>query len=271
MQKKYFSAIFSPMKAAVNHKSLLRGFVEREVRGRFAGSMGGMAWALMNPLMTMLIYMFVFSMVLRITVTVEETGTDKFFIYFITGFVPWLIFSDSLNRATGCLLDNATLITKVIFPVQLMPLTSILSALMVNGLGLLIMLIYLPLQGFFSLYWLLLLLILPLQVLFTLGLAMVFSAVCVYLRDLREMLGMILMAWFFSTPIIYPLSLVPEHIQSIIKLNPMHIFVTLYRDALIVHNLDIQMLLSAVFVALLSFMAGSIFFERVKPGFGDVL
>lgn len=263
--------IIRPLMIAARYRSLLRGFIGREIKGRFAGNMAGMTWALLNPLATLLVYMFVFSIVLRISVTVEETGTDSFFIYFVTGFVPWLIFSDSLARATGSILEHASIVTKVIFPVELLPLTSVLSGLLINGLGLILLVLYLPFHGFVSPHWLFLLLILPVQLLFTLGAGMLLSSACVYLRDIREIITVILMVWFFSTPIIYPLSMVPEHIQSIIKLNPMYMFVTLYREALILHTLDINLLLFAALMALLTYMAGSLFFARVKPGFGDVL
>lgn len=269
--KKMIYNVGLPLTVAINYWSLLKGFTGRDVKGRFAGNMGGMLWALINPLATMLVYMFVFSVVLRVSVTVEETGTDSFFIYFVCGFVPWLIFSDSLIRAMGSILDNASIVTKVIFPVELLPLTSVLSALMINGLGHILLLAYLTFKGFFSVYWLFLFLLLPMQVLFTFGLGMFFSAACVYLRDLREMMGLLLMVWFFATPIIYPLSMVPEHIQSLIKFNPMYMFVSLYRGILILHNLDIELLASAMTMTMLIYVAGSLFFARVKPGFGDVL
>lgn len=260
-----------PIKLAFQHRSLLRGFVGREVKGRFAGNVAGMAWALLNPLATLLVYMFVFSMVIRVAVTAQETGTDSFFIYFITGFLPWIIFSDSLARATGALLDNASLITKVVFPVELLPMTSVLSGLLVNGLGMVLMLIYLSLQGFLSSIWLFLILVLPLQILFTLGVGMLLSSACVYLRDIREMIGLILMVWFFSTPIIYPLSMVPHNIQSLIQFNPMYMFVDLYRDILLFNALDMKSLISAIVLTLVMYTLGAQFFARVKPGFGDVL
>lgn len=271
MLKAMLDSLFHPLIVAVRHKSLLRGFTGREVKGRFAGNLAGMAWALLNPLATLLIYMFVFSMVLRIQVTAQETGTDSFFVYFVTGFVPWLIFSDSLIRSTGSVLDNASIVTKVIFPVELLPLTSVLSGLLINGVGLIFLFVYLFFQGFSGVTWLLTLVILPFQLLFTLGLGMLFSALCVYLRDLREMIGLIIMVWFFSTPIIYPMSLVPEHIQSLIQFNPMCIFVSLYRGALLTHEIDANLFLAAGLAALLAYLAGSLFFAKVKHGFGDVL
>lgn len=271
MIKNYWWRIIYPLAIALKHKSLLRGFISREVKGRFAGNMAGMAWALINPFTTLVVYLFVFSIVLRINVTVEETGTDSFFIYFVTGFIPWLIFSDSLSRATGSILENASIVTKVIFPVELLPMTSVLSGLLVNSAGLILLMGYLTWMGFINVTWLLLFVVVPVQVIFTLGLGMLLSSICVYLRDIREMIGLLLMAWFFATPIIYPLSMVPDHIQTVIELNPMYIFVAMYRDILILNNLEMKLMLASVLAALVSYVAGSLFFARVKPGFGDVL
>ncbi len=260
-----------PMHLAVLYRSLLWGFVNREVRGRFAGTVAGIFWALVHPLAIMLLYMFVFSVVIRIAVTAEETGTDSFFIYFISGFVPWMLFSDSVVRATGSLVDNASLITKVSFPVELLPITSVLSGLAVNGIAMILMLVYLYFHEFCSPVWIALLLLLPLQTLFTLGLGMLFSAACVFLRDIREIIGLVMMFLFFSTPIIYPISMVPDNIQGFITLNPLYFFVTLYRDILLINSLDWKMLTIAAGVSCMFYLVGALFFARVKPGFGDVL
>lgn len=269
--RKMASAVLLPVMAALKHKGLLKGFAGREIRGRFAGNIGGMLWALVNPLVTMLVYMFVFSVVLRVRITAAETGTDSFFIYFVAGFVPWIIFADSLSRATGCLLDNASLITRVIFPVELIPATTVISACLINGLGFVIMLIYLAVQGYADLTWLFLPLVMVLQFFFAWGAAMLISSACVYIRDLREITGLLLMVWFFSTPVIYPLSMVPEGIRTIIELNPMYLFVTLYRSLMIQHTPEPGMFLAVFLVSALAYAAGSLFFAKLKPGFGDVL
>lgn len=269
--KRVFFAIGRPVKVTIDNWTLLKGFLGRDVKGRFAGTMAGMAWSMLNPLATIMVYMFVFSLVLRVEVTIEETGTNSFFIYFITGFVPWMIFSDSIMRSTSSLLDNASLITKVVFPVELIPITSVLSGLIVNGLGMLALFVYLFYMDFFSLSWMFLPLAFVLQVIFTCGLAMLLSSVCVFFRDLRELMNILMMIWFFSTPVIYPLSLVPDNIRSLIEYNPMYFFVSVYRGLLIQEDVDLWLLGGAALVALLAFAAGSLFFARVKPGFGDVL
>jgi len=256
---------------ALRHRNLLFSFITSEIKGRFAGTMAGIGWALLNPLAVIVVYMFVFSLVLRISVTVEETGSDSFFIFFATGFVPWLVFSDILSRSMGCLINNAALITKVTFPVELLPVTSVLTGLFINGLAFIPLLGFLLFQGYSSGFWICLVLVLPVQILFSLGLGMLFSSACVFFQDLKELTSLILMVWFFSTPIIYPLSMVPDSFQKIIQANPMYMFVTLYRDILILHRLDVKLLMISFLVSILFYIMGNLFFARVKPGFGDVL
>lgn len=269
--KDLFAAVFRPVVFASQQRTLLRGFISREIKGRYAGTMAGVSWTLVNPLTTLLIYMFLFSIVLRVQVTAEETGTDSFFIYFATGFVPWIMFSEGINRATNCLLENAGLITKVIFPVELLPVTAVLSGMLINILGLGLLMAYLGWHGFGDPSWVWVVALLPVQFLFTLGLGLLFSAVSVYLRDVTEFINILLMVWFFATPIIYPLSLVPNFFTSLIQLNPMYMFVTLYRNILIRHHVDALLFIQAFLVSLLVYSLGSLFFAKVKPGFGDVL
>lgn len=263
--------ITCPLRSLGQHPNLLKGFLVRDIRGRFAGSMAGILWTLITPLATMGIYLFVFSYIMRIQVTAAETGTDRFVVYFLSGLFPWLMFAESLTRAVGCLLENAALITKVRFPVEILPAAAVLAAVVINGTGFAIFLLYLLMAGHGNVYWLIILIVLPLQVLFTLGIAQFLAAICVFIRDIREFLGLFLMIWFFSTPIIYPLSMVPQHLQVFMGYNPMTLFISLYRNALLLQQLDEFNLLLAALMAGVSYSLGAWFFMRAKPAFGDVL
>ena len=263
--------ITAPLRSAFAHRHLLREFVTKEVKGRFAGSMGGLVWTLINPIATICIYFFVFSYVLRIQVTVAETGTDKFAIFFLAGLFPWLLFADGLSRSAGCLIDNANLITKVVFPVELLPAGTVFAAFIVNGVGTVIFVIYLVYQGFFHLSWLVLPFVLASQLLFTWGLASFLAAASVFIRDIGELLGIIIMAWFFATPIIYPASMVPEQFALLLRLNPMGVFIEIYRGVLLSHQLDFKQVIAAGIIGLISYALGSFFFMRARPAFGDVL
>ncbi len=233
--------------------------------------MGGIAWTLIHPLALILVYTFVFSIVIRIQVTQAETGTDSFLIFFLTGMLPWLIFADSLNRATGSLISNSDLITKVVFPVELLPFSAMLAAVITNGIGLLFFLGYLGLAGFADIHWLFIIPLLVVQLIFTWGLALFLSALCVFIRDVQELMGIVIMVWFFTTPIIYPVSFVPEWIGKYILYNPMAIFTLSYRDVILQHQFYPSDFLILLIVSFASFMFGSWFFMRARPAFGDVL
>lgn len=266
-----FRLIKSPMVSAGSHWYLLREFVLRDIKGRFAGSMGGILWTLINPLATIIVYMFVFSIVLRVQVTADEAGTASFAVYFLSGLFPWLVFSEGLSRSVGCLIENANLITKVVFPVELLPAGAILASFFVNGPGILLFLSYLIIQGYAHITWLLVLILVPLQMLFTWGIASFLAAASVFIRDIRELVGIIVMVWFFATPIIYPLSMVPADIKPLISLNPMCTFADLYRDALLIHQIHWLPVGHLCIVCLFSYGVGAWFFMRAKPAFGDVL
>lgn len=260
-----------PLWAAVRHRHLLGGFVSREVKGRFAGSLAGIAWTLINPLVNILIYIMIFSLVMRIAVSVEETGTDSFVVFFLSGMFPWMMFAEGIGRSVGILVENGNLITKVVFPVELLPAGAVVSASLVNGVGMALFLVYLTARGFFHPTWFLLFIVIPLQLLFTWGLANLLSALCVFVRDTREMLGIVLLVWFYGTPIIYPASMVPEAARPLLACNPMGIFITLYRELLLVHRVPWELLAFAGIFSMASYAGGSWFFMRAKGAFGDVL
>ena len=265
------SSILQPIISSVKHKGLLAGFVRRELKGRFAGTIAGLFWAFLNPLAMMLAYLMVFSVIMRMQVQADEVGTDSFWVFFLTGLFPWLIFSDGLNRATGVLVDNANLITKVVFPVELLPVSSVISSLVINGIGMIIFLAYLAFINYSDIIWLMIPLVMAAQIVFTLGLAMFLSALCVFIRDVRELMGIVIMLWFFSTPILYPLSFIPQSLAKFIKLNPITWYVQVYREILLLNEFNPLTLLPIVLTSLCVYTFGTWFFMRSRPGFGDVL
>jgi len=263
--------LLKPVISARTNAHLLKEFVLREVKGRFAGSMAGVFWTLINPLATIAVYFFIFSIIFRIQVNANETGTSSFVVFFLAGYFPWLLFSEALTRATGILIENSSMITKVVFPVELLPISAVLAVTMINGFGLVFYVVYLLIKGYAAATWLLFGPLFAVQFLFTLGLAYFLAALCVFVRDVREILPIIIMIWFHGTPIIYPLSLVPEAARPILLWNPMAMFVLLYRDAFLLHELHWVWLLRVTLMAVASYLIGTWFFMRARPAFGDVL
>lgn len=252
-------------------KALFWGFINNEIRGRFAGSMGGFLWSLLTPLANLLIYIFVFSLVLKIRLKPMETGTDSFAIFFLAGLLPWGAFSETLNGASDLFLERAALITKVAFPLEILPMIGVIVPFLLHGLGFVMYLGYLALQGYLHMLWLWLPVIIFFHMLFALGMVALISSLSVFLRDIKHFMGTVLSLWFFATPIIYPLSMVPPPFRFFIKLNPMYPFITLYRRILLQHTFSWEMLGVAGGIALLMFAGGVLFFGRAKYAFADVL
>lgn len=254
----------------IRHFRLFYQFVRQEFSSQFAGSLGGFLWLFVTPVVNIIIYSFVFSVVFRAPIP-ENFGDVPFVVFLMIGYLPWFAFADAMGRASGLLLEKAPLITKVMFPVQLIPMVGTLVPYLVHGIAIFVFLIYLAAQGYLAWTWLWLPVALALQFMFTMGLVAVLSAFCVFLRDVQQMVTLMLTAWFFLTPIIYPLSLLPERLQPLMLLNPMHSFVQFYREILLLGEFSLPHFQIMVLAALVSYMCGGWIFMRIKHAFGDVL
>jgi len=266
-----FSLIRQWLEIPFRFRTLFWGFVRNEIRGRFAGSVGGFVWSLLTPLANMLIYIFVFSVVLKIRLKPMETGTDSFAIFFLAGMLPWLAFSEALSNATDIFLGRANLITKVAFPLEVLPLTGVIVPFFLNGLGFVMFLGYLAFKGYAHFGWLWLPVVIVVHMAFTLGLIILVSSLTVFLRDIKQFIGTALSLWFFLTPIIYPLSMVPAKFRWVFKVNPMYPFIELYHQVLLQGSVWWGMLGYAAALAALFIVGGILFFERSKYAFADVL
>jgi len=266
-----FSLIRRWLEVPVRFRTLFWGFVSNEIRGRFAGSIGGFVWSLLTPLANLFIYIFVFSVVLQVRLKPMETGTDSFAVFFLSGMLPWLAFSEALNGSTTLFLGRANLITKVAFPLELLPLTGVIVPYFLNGLGFVMYLVYLLLKGYAHMGWFWLPLVIAVHMAFTLGLVILISSLTVFLRDIQQFIGIAISLWFFMTPIIYPLTMVPEGFRWIIRLNPMYPFIDLYHQVLLQGCVSYAMLGYAMGLSAILFTGAILFFERSKYAFADVL
>jgi ABC-type polysaccharide/polyol phosphate export permease len=211
----------------LRHKDLIRNLVSRDFKTRYKRSYLGILWSLFNPLLLILVYTLAFDYIMKIRV-------KDFPMFFMCGYLPWSYFSAGLMLSLSSLSDSGYLIKAVYFPREIVPLSVVLSCLLhflitfVFAFPLLLIYGYLPQWSYFSLPVFILL-----QTLFIFGLGLFLSSIHVYFRDLRYILEVILMAWFWLTPIAYPASLIPEKFLFLYKLNPMTLFTTAYREVLL--------------------------------------
>ncbi|MCF8083215.1 MAG: ABC transporter permease [Deltaproteobacteria bacterium] len=266
-----FSLIMRWATVPFRFKALFWGFMISEIRGRFAGSIGGVLWSLLTPLANLLIYIFVFSLILKIRLQPMETGTDSFAVFFLAGLLPWGAFAESLSEASSLFLQRAAMITKVAFPLELLPMIGVLVPFFLHGLGFAMYLGYLIIKGYFHVVWLWLPVVIVIHMVFALGMVTLISSLSVFLRDIQQFIGTVLTLWFFSTPIIYPLSMVPDPFSLMMKFNPMYPFIELYRRILLQHTLSWDLIGTAGGLAAVVFTGGVLFFSRAKYAFADVL
>ena len=213
-----------------HHFFLLKELVKRDFQGRYAGSVLGFVWSLVQPLWMLLLFTFVFSKVMKVPLVGSRTGNFPVFLF--CGLLPWMALQEGVLRASTSITDNASLVKKLRFPAEILVLAVVLAALLHEAIA---ALIFLGVLGFLGeLTWRglpLLLLAVPLQIALTLGLGLLLGSLHVFFRDIAQVLGMVLTGWFYLTPIVYPLSLVPERFRGWVELNPLTALVGLYRQA----------------------------------------
>lgn len=248
------------------YKELIKNLVVRDLKVRYKRSILGIFWALLEPLLLMILFTAVFSLLLRIQV-------EKYPVFVLCGILPWTFFSTSLSYSTGSIAENAPLIKKIYFPREILPLTVIISRLVNFLLSLALLFIFLiafKIKFTYSLAYLPLILIV--QLIFILGLSLFFSSLNTFYHDVSFILQFILFGWFYITPIFYPVSMVPAKYLSLYMLNPMAAIVHAYRNVLFSGiPPDFKHLFIAFFISILCLISGTYTFRRIEFRFAEVL
>ena len=249
------------------YRSMIQSFVHKELRGRYKASVLGFLWTFIVPLCQLLVYTVVFSVIMRSTV-------EKFYLYLFVALIPWNFFSGCLTGGSGCVLQQQSLVNKIFFPREVIPVSYVTGSF-VNMLycEIVVILVCLFSGVRFSFPGLCCLpLVMIVEYFFALGVTLIVSAVDVYFRDLEHILGILSMAWMFLTPIMYDLSMVPENLRPFFNLNPMTVIVTAYRDILYWGSVpELKTLAIAGGVAILFLLLGFRVFGRLKRRFSEVM
>jgi lipopolysaccharide transport system permease protein len=260
------------MVSIYEYRGLIWNFIKRDISSKYVGSLLGLYWSVINPIITLLVYIIVFGVFLNVRLP-GSTSIWDFALYFAAGFLPWLAFQDSVIRASRSIIDNKNYIKKVPFPSEIFPIYTTLSEFVNLLIGLVIYLfMFMFLKGVPSVYILLLPLAIILQMIFTLSLAFFLSSGAVYFRDIPTMLGPMFMIWFWATPIAYTINLIPEELQWIVKLNPAYYMIEIYRDVLFYGKFpELNILIPFLIFSVVMFVLSVIFFRKTKRGFGELL
>jgi len=256
----------------VERRSLLFQLVRRDFEQRFVGSAMGWIWGVIHPLILLVSWWYVFSVCLRTQLPKGEV-TRSYALWLFAGMLPWLLFSDTVQRSASSLLDQASLITKTVFPSEIVPVSVFLSAVVSHLLALALMVAAAAIkENQISIF----LLMVPVYMfslgLFAVGFGWIVASLHVFLRDTAQVLSVVLTLWFWMTPIMIPESYIPSWARPLEFANPLYFGVRAYRQILLTSRFpDPYDLLLLTIYGAATFLAGGLFFRYMKKGFADVL
>lgn len=249
------------------YREMIASLIKRELRGKYKASVLGFLWTLMNPLLQMLVYIVVFSFILK-------SGIENFPIFLFVSLVPWNFFSISVTSGSTCVINQENLIKKIYFPRVILPISYVTSmfinmlltfvvifaVLLLTGYGLnLLAICFLPL-------------IMIIEYILALGICMITSALAVYFRDLEYIMGIITMAWMYLTPILYTADMVPESIRTVFNLNPMTPIIEAYQQILYHKQIPtINTLVEAALIGIVTVIIGYWGFQKMQRKFVEEL
>ncbi|GFM66292.1 ABC transporter permease [Pseudomonas lijiangensis] len=256
-----------------NHRQLILTMTRRDVIGRYRGSVMGIAWSFFNPVLMLAVYTFVFSEIFQARWTGQETGKGNFAILLFVGMIVHGLFAECANRSTSLIISNSNYVKKVLFPLEILPVVTLGSAIFHTLISLTVLLLaqFLLTHTLYATAITFPLVLLPL-LFATLGFSWLLAALGVYLRDVGQFIGVLTTVLLFLSPVLYPVAALPEVYQPWLKLNPLTYIIEESRNVLLFglwpqwDSLALAMLIGFGFAAL-----GFGFFQKTRKGFADVL
>ncbi|MBM0139476.1 ABC transporter permease [Pseudomonas cannabina] len=255
------------------NRSLISQMTRREVIGRYRGSVMGLAWSFFNPVLMLAVYTFVFSEIFSARWVGVDTGKGGFAILLFVGMIVHGLFAECANRAPSLVMSNSNYVKKVVFPLEILPVITLGSALFHSCISLVVLVIAQLLISH-TLFWTALLfpLILVPLILGTLGISWFLASLGVYLRDVGHVITVLTTVLLFLSPVLYPVAALPEVYRPWLQMNPLTYIIEESRSVLLFGNLPhwdslgIAILIGAVMATM-----GFWFFQKTRKGFADVI
>lgn len=247
-----------------NYRELLKTSVKKEVRSKYKNSFLGVVWSFLNPLLQIVVYAIIFSLILK-------SKQENYAIFLCCGIIPWTFFSIAINKSAFTMIENGNIIKKVYFPREILPISVVLSGLVNFFISCIIILLFCIFGGL-GISWHLILLpfIAILQSLFSLGLVFALSAINIYIKDTEYIVQFILNMVFYATPILYQASLFPKKLRWVIDINPLGGMIEAYRDIFMLHRVPpASSLIYLTIISIVVFFIGLAIFRKLEKGFAE--
>lgn len=262
-------SLLKEIKAIHKWRELLWQLTAREVKARYKQSVLGYFWVILSPLAQMLVMSFAFSIILR--VPTNAASNIPYSIFLFVALLPWLLFSSSLSSSTVSLVSSSSLITKIYFPRIILVLSTITAKIIDFLFAISVLVVYMIIYHIpitWNILW-----VIPIffiQQIFTLGLSLFFAAANLLYRDIQYLLNMIILLWFYATPVIYPADIIPARYKFIFQINPMAVIVNAYRQVVLGGGEPkYTSLLIGLAVSIVIFFIGFSYFKSREKIFAD--
>lgn len=271
------TSLIALCKSIVTNWSLIIQMTSREVVGRYRGSVIGMGWSFLNPLLMLAVFTFVFSVVFNakwgVSIAGQEEGKGVFAVILFIGLIVHALFAEVLTRSPGLILGNANYVKKVIFPLEILPVTAVLSSLFHLAISIIVfMLAHLILIGIPSWQVIYLPLVLLPLITLSLGVGYILASLGVFLRDIGQTMGILATVLLFLSPVFFPIERLPEQYQPLFMANPLSLIIQQAREVLIWrHTPDFLALSLYMLFATAVLWIGFVWFQKTRKGFADVL
>jgi lipopolysaccharide transport system permease protein len=249
-------------------RDLVWAWTVRTLRGRYQQSVLGGLWAIIQPAASVVVFSIIFTFFVPV-----DTGGTPYLVFSYVAMVPWTLFSSSITDMVDSLVSNMNLVTKIYFPREVLPVSLLLARLFdfLIAFGVLVILVFYYQLRIYPAAWVFLPSLIIIELALALGIGLIGSALNVFYRDIRHLFTLGLQIWFYVSPIIYPVSSVPERFRSIYYLNPMAGIIESYRAVILYQTIPGYYLLISSGMAGLILLIGYWFFKRVEFQFADVV
>lgn len=253
-------------KRLYDYREMLKTSIKKDIGGKYKNSFLGVLWSFVNPLLQILVYAIIFPLIMK-------SDIENYVVFMVCGLIPWNYFSTVINRSSFTMIENGNIIKKVYFPREILPIsvvtsetvTFLISSILIllfafgYGLGITINIVFYPL-------------VLVVQYVMLLGISLIVSSVTVYFRDLQHFIGVLLQLFFYATPIVYAVDVIPANFRWILKFNPMTYIIEGYRDIFWGQTApDISTLLIVLAIGIVLCIVGYLIFNKLQKRFAEEL
>ena len=253
-------------KRLYDYREMLKTSIKKDIGGKYKNSFLGVLWSFVNPLLQIIVYAIIFPLIMK-------SNIENYVVFMVCGLIPWNYFSTVINRSSFTMIENGNILKKVYFPREILPIsvvtsetvTFLISSILIllfafgYGLGLTINVLFYPL-------------VLLVQYVLLLGISLIVSSVTVYFRDLQHFIGVLLQLFFYATPIVYAVDVIPQNFQWILKFNPMTYIIEGYRDIFWGQTMpEVGTLLIVLGIGIVLCILGYLIFNKLQKRFAEEL